>query len=138
VFWEAYNKVWKHQLLYHSNSDGWVNKDSKVAVHEKRSEKGRARLQAEQGSREDLTAIKAMLACSHPEVCGYAAQWAPRPGRDGGSNAEGVCWQVPGLCPMHWERLGPAERSTLLFISFPCMHIVKHSLFVQVQVFSSS
>jgi hypothetical protein len=38
-FLEACNKVWKHQLLYHSNSGGWVNKDSKVAVHENRSEK---------------------------------------------------------------------------------------------------
>jgi hypothetical protein len=135
-FWEAYNKVWKHQLLYQSNSGGGVNKDLKVAVHEKRSETGSARLQVEQGSREDLTALKAMWACSHPEVCDYAAQWAPGSGRDGGSNADSVCWQVLGLCSMLWEILGPAERSMLLFISFPCMHIVKHSLFVQV--YSSS
>jgi hypothetical protein len=54
---------------------GGVNKDSKVAVHEKRSEKGRARLLPEQGAREDLTALKAMWACSHPEVRDYAAQW---------------------------------------------------------------
>jgi hypothetical protein len=58
-FLEAYYKVWKLQLLYQSNSGGGVNKDLKVAVHEKRSEKGLARLQAEQGAREDLTALKA-------------------------------------------------------------------------------
>jgi hypothetical protein len=74
-FLEAYNKLWKHQLLYHSNSGGRVNKDSTVAVHEKQSEKGRARLLAEQGAREDLTALKAMLASSHPEVRDYAVQW---------------------------------------------------------------
>jgi hypothetical protein len=44
-------------------------------VHEKRSEKGLARLQAEQGAREDLTALNATWACSHPEVRDYAAQW---------------------------------------------------------------
>jgi hypothetical protein len=74
-FLEAYNKLWKHQLLYHSNSGGGVNKDSTVAVNEKRSEKGCARLQAEQGAREALTALKAMWACSHPEVRDYAVQW---------------------------------------------------------------
>jgi hypothetical protein len=45
-----------------------------VAAHEKRSKKGCARLQAEQGAKEDLTALKAMWACSHPEVRDYAAR----------------------------------------------------------------
>jgi hypothetical protein len=34
-FLEAYSKVWKHQLVYHSNGGRRGTKDSKVAAHEK-------------------------------------------------------------------------------------------------------
>jgi hypothetical protein len=65
-FLEAYNKVWKNQLLRHSNGGGGKAKDSQVAPHEKRSEAGLARLRAEQRSRQDKQALRAVWACSHP------------------------------------------------------------------------
>jgi hypothetical protein len=66
--------VWKRQLLNHSNGGGGVHA-SGVAAHERRSEAGRARLQAERSTREDLTALKSMWTCSHPDIRRYAAEW---------------------------------------------------------------
>jgi hypothetical protein len=74
-FLEAYNKVWKHQLLSHSNEGGGVHAESGVAANERKSEAGRARLQAERSAREDLIALKARWACSHPRIRNYAAAW---------------------------------------------------------------
>jgi hypothetical protein len=76
-FLEAYNKVWKQQIMRHSNGGGGKVKESGVAAEV--SESGRHRLLAERAAREDLSALKALWACSHPDIRAYAAKW----GQDG-------------------------------------------------------
>jgi hypothetical protein len=77
-FLEAYNKVWKQQIWRHSNGGGKV-KESGVTAEVRHSESGRHRLLAERVGREDLSALKALWACSHPDIRAYAARW----GQDG-------------------------------------------------------
>jgi hypothetical protein len=78
-FLEAYNKVWKHQLLHHSNGGGGRAKKSEGEAPDKQSEAGRHRQLAERAAREDMSALKAMWACSDPEIRNHAAKW----GQDG-------------------------------------------------------
>jgi hypothetical protein len=75
----AYNKVWKHQLLHHSNSGGGRANKSEGDAPDKQSEAGRHRQLAERAAREDLSALKAIWAYSDPKIRKYAAKW----GQDG-------------------------------------------------------
>jgi hypothetical protein len=76
-FLEAYNKVWKHQLLPTAMGGG-VHAYSGVAANGRRSEAGHARLQAERSAREGLIALKALWPCSHPIVRNHAAAWGEK------------------------------------------------------------
>jgi hypothetical protein len=63
-------------------------KKSEGEAPDKQSEAGRHRQLAERAAREDLSALKAMWACSDPEIRNYTAKW----GQDGMEEAMRVAF----------------------------------------------
>jgi hypothetical protein len=71
--------VWKHQLLFYSSGGGGRAKKSEGEAPNKQSEAGCHMQLAERTARDDLSALRAMWACSDPEIRNYAVKW----GQDG-------------------------------------------------------
>jgi hypothetical protein len=73
-FLEAYNKVWKQQLMRHSNRGGGKATTKFEELNDKQSEAERARQQANSAAKEDLFTLKVVWSCSHPYVWHFAAK----------------------------------------------------------------
>jgi hypothetical protein len=86
-FLEAYNKVWKQQLVRHSNGGGGNATTPFEEPDNKQSEAGRARQRANSAAKEEISTLKAMWSCSHPHVRHFAAKW-------GGEGMEGTLRQA--------------------------------------------
>jgi hypothetical protein len=75
-FLEAFNKVWKSQLMHHtSNGSTPKNGSSTEATHAKQSKAGQHRLRANRANNMDLQAMKNIWALSDPRLAARAALW---------------------------------------------------------------
>jgi hypothetical protein len=75
-FLEALNKVWKSQLMHHTNNDSSPkNRSSTEATHAKQIKAGQHRLRANRADSMDLQAMKNIWALSDPRLAAKAALW---------------------------------------------------------------
>lgn len=75
-FLEAFNKVWKHQLLHHTNFGGGAKPEA-GDPRDRRREKGRAKHVAWMAARMDRTALASLWTLTDPRVAARATQWVP-------------------------------------------------------------
>jgi hypothetical protein len=74
LFLEAFNRVWKHQLLKHTNFGGGIKPETADIV-ERRSEEGRATYVACMAARMDRTSLASLWTLTDPRVAAHATKW---------------------------------------------------------------
>jgi hypothetical protein len=75
-FLEAFNKVWKHQLLNHTNFGGGTKPET-ADILDRRSEEGRASYVACMAARMDRTSLASLWTLTDPRVAAHATKWVP-------------------------------------------------------------
>jgi hypothetical protein len=75
-FLEAFNKVWKHQLLNHTNFGGGTKPETGDIV-DRRSKERRANYVACMAVRMDRTSLASLWTLTDPRVAAHAIKWVP-------------------------------------------------------------
>jgi hypothetical protein len=75
-FLEAFNKLWKRQLLNHTNFGGGTKPETADIV-DRRSEEGRANYVACMAGRMDRTSLASLWTLTDPRVAAHATKWVP-------------------------------------------------------------
>lgn len=75
-FLEAFNKLWKRYLMYHTNCGGGKKKELPVMDPQvNQSEAGQYRRRANRFNTMDLQALKSLWALTHPYLAARSVDW---------------------------------------------------------------